>query len=920
MLKRFVHIVGQSAELGMEANVVADCPQPSVANKYHPFMASSRRRGNKALAQSLVARFHSRGGGYITAKEELNLKQLGIVDQKSFGSKTASEFCARVLLKVANFMTGFVSEKKSSVLNLCFDGAMVSTEHVLSVIMRVDGVHFAAPTQLLPLCPSRQQAQEALLSLQAWLNGKLPEYQKGAMHVLKDANFKWKEYRSSTKALLVGLANALQQCMPAGFTLKDCIPKHPLKPCPISCSRFRMTDAEKKAFQTERQGDYFCIFDHRTHERSCDYIYDDNAFFHLCMAADEGTEGFLVWQHLSSQHVWCVFWADLFHKVARKTTLALATPPNGSLFMRKVNRLFRMLRGPWGTGKFGKMMAEARGHLIKLIEKGEGEEIVDMYLAGCARDVGKDVATFGRQDILELLKKKQGSVHVCADSPKDVRWFSFFDHGQCWNARWHTEMLVLSYSFWLEGKNPWSVKAVDITDDIGQDSYSSRVAAWNVLADDQNQDKIRSILRVFAPARIFLAEYDRDMQSTPDASVKHGLQLASGKRVKSLVMKTLQNCVTEECLEFVNALGPDEEHAENLEWHVSLMLGQIRAVYEIHVHHQSFPWRCILALDPQKWSELLAHMKTTWAFVQTCIDTLPLTHSLCKHLLFTRYQAFRDLMVKAEHFQFDASKMRDEISAPFRYAVKAVCGMTSSNVTSLLSSLPSELAFNDLRDSGRRHARAEKIAPQNIHSIAHKSAEKRCMGCKPMALEAADWTQQLDKKTIRTSVYNATRATDCALGVDSTGLTRNPSNMWYTKPHILSQRLELMWTLCKIFNESSATETDDKRNAVEAAFRNSWTSSVVPLHTLISFKDDASDLTRGMLVIRAGPFNVLVLDLTKKDDHLTLLHGVKTYPRELFVDDMEQILVSKALPVTACNPSDRLALGSLTSMFPSRSG
>lgn len=96
---------------------------------------------------------------------------------------------------------------------------------------------------------------------------------------------------------------------------------------------------------------------------------------------------------------------------------------------------------------------------------------------------------------------------------------------------------------------------------------------------------------------------------------------------------------------------------------------------------------------------------------------------------------------------------------------------------------------------------------------------------------------------------------------------------------------------------------------MEAAFRNSWTSSVVPLHTLISFKDDASDLTRGMLVIRAGPFNVLVLDLTKKDDHLTLLHGVKTYPRELFVDDMEQILVSKALPVTACNPSDRLALG-----------
>ena len=116
----------------------------------------------------------------------------------SAASEDGVEFCSRVLMKVANFMTDFVSAEKSSVLNLCFDGAMVSTEHVLSVIMRVDGVHFAAPTQLLPLCPSQQQAQEALLSLQEWLNGKIPEYQKGAMQVLKDANFKWKEFEDST--------------------------------------------------------------------------------------------------------------------------------------------------------------------------------------------------------------------------------------------------------------------------------------------------------------------------------------------------------------------------------------------------------------------------------------------------------------------------------------------------------------------------------------------------------------------------------------------------------------------------------------------------------------------------------------------------------------------------------------------------
>ena len=187
------------------------------------------------------------------------------------------------------FMNDFASRKTSTVLNLCFDCAMVSTEHVLSVIMRVEGFHFAAPTQLLPLGPSAEQAMEALKSLRDWLDGKVPEYQKSAQKVLKNPNFKWREFRSSTKALLAGLANALQQCMYPGFTLQDCVPKHPLKPCSVICSRFAMTETEKKAFEVNRDGQYFCVFDHRTHERHCDFILDDG-FFHLCMAADEGAE------------------------------------------------------------------------------------------------------------------------------------------------------------------------------------------------------------------------------------------------------------------------------------------------------------------------------------------------------------------------------------------------------------------------------------------------------------------------------------------------------------------------------------------------------------------------------------------------------------------------------------------------------
>ena len=136
--------------------------------------------------------------------------------------------------------------------------------------------------------------------------------------------------------------------------------------------------------------------------------------------------------------------------------------------------------------------------------------------------------------------------------------------------------------------------------------------------------------------------------------------------------------------------------------------------------------------------------------------------------------------------------MRDEIAKPFLSAVKSVVGMTSNAIDSLLSSLPSELCFNDLRDAGRRHKRAERTDPKNLHSVASKSSEKRSMGCKALSLTGEDWAVQMDRKTIKTSVYNALRATDTSLGIDSSGLTKNPSNVWLTKPHVFCQRLELL--------------------------------------------------------------------------------------------------------------------------------
>ena len=43
-----------------------------------------------------------------------------------------------------------------------------------------------------------------------------------------------------------------------------------------------------------------------------------------------------------------------------------------------------------------------------LKEDGEGNDLLEMYLAACARDAGKEVAAFGPADVLAVLKQKRG--------------------------------------------------------------------------------------------------------------------------------------------------------------------------------------------------------------------------------------------------------------------------------------------------------------------------------------------------------------------------------------------------------------------------------------------------------------------------------------------------------------------------------
>ena len=131
LLKRLLHVWTQAVECGVEQALFSSCPDPVVAGKVHPFQVASRKKGSKALQLSMMSRFQSRGGAFVSMKtEKANLADLGIVGRQSnLSGRTASEFVARTLVKTSTFMSELVQQQEGRVLNFCFDMAHIGDEH-----------------------------------------------------------------------------------------------------------------------------------------------------------------------------------------------------------------------------------------------------------------------------------------------------------------------------------------------------------------------------------------------------------------------------------------------------------------------------------------------------------------------------------------------------------------------------------------------------------------------------------------------------------------------------------------------------------------------------------------------------------------------------------------------------------------------
>lgn len=116
--------------------------------------------------------------------------------------------------------------------------------------------------------------------------------------------------------------------------------------------------------------------------------------------------------------------------------------------------------------------------------------------------------------------------------------------------------------------------------------------------------------------------------------------------------KTISAGISKESLEYINAVGSDDECTEKLCLHASLLLSQLSALTDLDTFHKSMPWNAAVALDKSLLPDLLKRMQQEWDFVKSVVDTLDskgnVLHDFLRH---TRWQPYRDLFTKAESLE-----------------------------------------------------------------------------------------------------------------------------------------------------------------------------------------------------------------------------------------------------------------------------
>jgi len=157
----------------------------------------------------------------------------------------------------------------------------------MSMVYRCGDIQFAGATQLLPQGLSKEQSEACLKAFGNAIAGKLPT--PGVTKKLPQGTFAWKEFRTSSKNLLGGIANSLRVALPQGWNLQSCCPQPALVPRGQHSDRIAMINQEKELLGLDPDMEYFWCYNYNNGTRWPDY-YGNEDHYKLVFAADEGTE------------------------------------------------------------------------------------------------------------------------------------------------------------------------------------------------------------------------------------------------------------------------------------------------------------------------------------------------------------------------------------------------------------------------------------------------------------------------------------------------------------------------------------------------------------------------------------------------------------------------------------------------------
>ena len=103
-------------EVGIEKNMVSQCPKATKPGQVHPHSKASRLRGNKSLQLNVMERFMTRGSGFVTGKD-MSMYEVGLRDSRKYGTRTTAEYCCRLLVKGVEYMTQYEKNNTWKTIN-----------------------------------------------------------------------------------------------------------------------------------------------------------------------------------------------------------------------------------------------------------------------------------------------------------------------------------------------------------------------------------------------------------------------------------------------------------------------------------------------------------------------------------------------------------------------------------------------------------------------------------------------------------------------------------------------------------------------------------------------------------------------------------------------------------------------------------